>query len=269
MAKLHRASQLHIRDFGFWAATYDGMPSNGIALEKDWITCFTKMLDTSFDHDQAANGPWHELESALKQVRQVVMPRLLGALEAEGRQILPCFIHGDLWEDNIGTERSTGKIFIFDSNGYYAHHEMELAMWATEPHKMTSPRYLEEYLKHMQPSEPANEFEDRIRLYSLKNYLMYSANCRLSRTRQRLDLLSLHSDQGWKQLTDRCVAFLATDMSHICGLVAARVIPSHLDTCDVVATTLYKTFQGHRGAMILVRKNFEERSMQPEYDTRR
>ena len=205
VAKLHSSSQLSIRDFGFRAATYDGMLANGITLENDWITCFTKMLDTSFDHDWTANGPWHELEGALKQVRQIVIPRLLGMLEAEGRRILPSFIHGDLWEGNIGTERSTGKVFIFDSNGYYAHHEMELGMWATEHHKMTSPRYLEEYSKHMQPSEPADEFEDRVRLYSLKNYLMYSANCRLQCTRQRLDLQFPHSDHNWKQLIEAAV----------------------------------------------------------------
>ena len=62
-----------------------------------------------------------------------------------------------------------------------------------------------------------------------------------------------------RQIADRCGAFLVADMSHICGLVAARVIPSPLDTCDVVTTTLYKTFQGPPGAMILFRKKFEER----------
>ena len=205
VAKLHRSSQLDIRAFGFAVPTHDGMLANGITLERDWITCFTKMLNTSFDYDCTANGPWHELESALKQVREVVIPRLLGVLQAEGRRILPCYIHGNLWEGNIGTERSTGKVFIFSPSGYYAHHEMELGMWATEHHKMTSPRYLEEYLRHMPPSEPANEFEDRVRLYSLKNYLMYSANCRLQDTRQRLDLPSLPSDHSWKQLTEAAV----------------------------------------------------------------
>ena len=205
MAKLHRSSQLDIRVFGFGIPTYDGMLANGITLEKDWITCFTKMLDTSFDHDRTANGAWYQLESAQKQVREVVTPRLLGVLEAEGRRILPSFIHGNLGEGNIGTERSTGKVFIFGSHGYYAHREMELGMWATEHHKMTSPRYLEEYSKHMQPSEPANEFEDRIRLYSLKYYFMYSANCRLQSPRQRLDLPPLHSDHSWKQLTEAAV----------------------------------------------------------------
>ena len=62
-----------------------------------------------------------------------------------------------------------------------------------------------------------------------------------------------------RQIADQCEAFLIADMSHICGLVAARVIPSPLDTCDVVTTSLHKTFQAPPGAMILFRKSFEER----------
>ena len=62
-----------------------------------------------------------------------------------------------------------------------------------------------------------------------------------------------------RQIADRSGAFLVADMSHICGLVAANVIPSPLFTCDVVTTTLYKTFQGPLGAMIFFRKKFEER----------
>lgn len=62
-----------------------------------------------------------------------------------------------------------------------------------------------------------------------------------------------------RQIADSCGAFLVADMSHICGLVAARVIPSPLHTCDIVTTTLYKTFQGPTGAMIFFRKEFGER----------
>lgn len=62
-----------------------------------------------------------------------------------------------------------------------------------------------------------------------------------------------------RQIADRSGAFLVADMSHICGLVAANVIPSPLSVCDAVTTTLYKTFQGPPGAMIFFRKRFEER----------
>ena len=86
------------------------------------------MLCNAFAHDWTINGAWTGLELAIARVHQYVIPRLLGALEAEGRQIQPCFIHGDLWEDNFGTDVNTGKLIIFDSNGYYAHHEMELGI---------------------------------------------------------------------------------------------------------------------------------------------
>ena len=64
----------------------------------------------------------------MARVQQYVVSRLLGVLEADGRQIRPCFIHGDLGEGNFGIEVNTRKLIIFDSNGYYAHHEMELGM---------------------------------------------------------------------------------------------------------------------------------------------
>lgn len=35
----------------------------------------------------------------------------------------------DLWAGNIGTDPKMGKIYIFDTSSYYAHREMEVAMW--------------------------------------------------------------------------------------------------------------------------------------------
>ena len=91
------------------------------------------------------------------------------------KKIEPCFIHGDLWEGNIGTEVGSGNVFIFDSNGYYAHYEMEFALWRTKHHKMHLYDYCREYFKYKRPSEPVEDFDDRLRLYALKALLMYSA----------------------------------------------------------------------------------------------
>ncbi|KAM4631613.1 serine hydroxymethyltransferase, cytosolic isoform 1-T3 [Discoglossus pictus] len=49
-------------------------------------------------------------------------------------------------------------------------------------------------------------------------------------------------------------AFLMADMAHISGLVAAGVIPSPFDHCDVVSTTTHKTLRGCRAGMIFYRK---------------
>ncbi|KAI0140449.1 hypothetical protein GGR57DRAFT_496096 [Xylariaceae sp. FL1272] len=104
-----------------------------------------------------------------------VVPRLLGPLEEGGRTVKPCLIHGDLWEDNIGTDAEGGGIFIFDCGAYYAHHEMGVAMWRVKHHRMQAPEYREEYFRNYPPDEPVAEFDDRNRLYSLKESIMYSA----------------------------------------------------------------------------------------------
>jgi glycine hydroxymethyltransferase len=54
-------------------------------------------------------------------------------------------------------------------------------------------------------------------------------------------------------------AFLLTDMAHIAGLVAGRVIPSPVAVSDFVTFTTYKTLLGGRGGVILCRKEFAER----------
>ena len=41
---------------------------------------------------------WPELEAAADQVINAVIPRLLGALQADGRELKPSLIHGDCWE---------------------------------------------------------------------------------------------------------------------------------------------------------------------------
>lgn len=48
--------------------------------------------------------------------------------------------------------------------------------------------------------------------------------------------------------------FLLADMAHISGLVAAQVIPSPFDHCDIVTTTTHKTLRGPRGGLIFYRK---------------
>ena len=73
----------------------------------------------------------------------------------------------DLWDGNIGTDPETGQIYIFDASSYYAHHEMEVAIWRSRPNSnISSGVYLETYLAQMGISEPMEGFEDRHRLYS-------------------------------------------------------------------------------------------------------
>jgi glycine hydroxymethyltransferase len=59
----------------------------------------------------------------------------------------------------------------------------------------------------------------------------------------------------WKKLgeiADSVGAYLAADIAHIAGLVAARIHPSPVLNAHIVTTTTHKTLRGPRGGMILV-----------------
>jgi glycine hydroxymethyltransferase len=51
-------------------------------------------------------------------------------------------------------------------------------------------------------------------------------------------------------------AYLFTDMAHLAGLVAAKVIPSPVPYSDFVTFTCYKTLMGGRGGVIISRPEF-------------
>lgn len=58
----------------------------------------------------------------------------------------------------------------------------------------------------------------------------------------------------FKKIADENGSILMADMSHISGLVAAGVIPSPFDDCDIVTTTTHKTLRGPRAGIIFYRK---------------
>lgn len=55
----------------------------------------------------------------------------------------------------------------------------------------------------------------------------------------------------FREIADRCGAYLMVDTAHIAGLVAAGLHPSPIPYADVVTTTTHKTLRGPRGGMIL------------------
>ncbi|MEE6497801.1 hypothetical protein FKM82_002862, partial [Ascaphus truei] len=57
-----------------------------------------------------------------------------------------------------------------------------------------------------------------------------------------------------RRIADENSAFLMADMAHISGLVAAGVVPSPFEHCDVVSTTTHKTLRGCRAGIIFYRK---------------
>lgn len=66
---------------------------------------------------------------------------------------------------------------------------------------------------------------------------------------------SRHLDyERFRKISNENNSYLLADMAHISGLVAAGIVPSPFDHCDIVTTTTHKTLRGPRSGMIFYRK---------------
>lgn len=61
--------------------------------------------------------------------------------------------------------------------------------------------------------------------------------------------------QKFSLIAKKVKAYLLADISHIAGLVLARLHPNPFKYCDIVTTTTHKTLRGPRGAVIFINKN--------------
>lgn len=114
VAELHSKAISPNGMFGFPLANGRGTLDHGEHWEKSRAVQFTYLLQDLIELDNAANQAWPEYDNACKQLIDHVIPKLLGALQSEGRKIESVFCHGDLWEASVATDLETGKIIIFD-----------------------------------------------------------------------------------------------------------------------------------------------------------
>ncbi|KAL8647101.1 MAG: hypothetical protein Q9210_005753 [Variospora velana] len=157
---MHQASVSPNGMFGFHVNTCQGDLAQQTAWNPSWAGYYTQL----------------NLDQCVDRLISHVVPQVLGPLESDGRSVRPCLIHGDLWDGNIGTDFETGEIYVFDASVHYAHNEMEIAMWRGKFNKVVSSKvYLNSYLSRMGISEPAEQFEDRNRMYSVYHTLHESA----------------------------------------------------------------------------------------------
>lgn len=112
LAELHQRSISPTGNFGFHVPTYDGKLPQAVNWNSSWPSCFSKLLVGISELDSEVNGPWKELQDVLDQVVSHVIPRLLGALELEGRVVKPCLIHGDVSRNCENLEYSHTKTYI-------------------------------------------------------------------------------------------------------------------------------------------------------------
>ncbi|KAK3941810.1 Fructosamine kinase-domain-containing protein [Diplogelasinospora grovesii] len=176
VADLHERGTSPNGMFGFAVTTVCGKMERTVTWTESWAESFSNQLKDVIKYDNETNGPWPEYDAACKQLLDVVIPRLLGALQSDGRDITPTLVHGDLWENNVGIDKATGNIVVFDPGCVYAHNEMEFGTWrCTWAFHFALPLYTRLYHGRLGPSEPVEEWDDRNRLYSIHPYLNDSA----------------------------------------------------------------------------------------------
>ena len=176
IVELHRVSVSPAGKFGFHISTCHGRFPQCLDWDSNWASFFTKLLASALHLDLETNGSWPELEKVSDRILTRVIPRLLGVLQEDGREIKPCLIHGDLWEGNIGTAYENNEIYIFDSGAYYAHNEMEIGMWRCARHCINAKMFTQQYLRDFPASEPVEEWDDRNRIYCVKMNMIHSAH---------------------------------------------------------------------------------------------
>lgn len=186
IAELHTKAVSPNGMFGYPIVTGRGTADREVHWSHSWADQFTHLLKDLIKMDNQVNDPWPEYDAACKQLIDKVIPRVLGVLQSQGREITPVLCHGDLWEGNVATDMETGRIVIFDNDEcMYAHNEMEFATWRCRwATHFRSPIYIQHYQLEIEPSEPAEEWDDRNRLYSIKTALCDSAGHRGSSSRQ-------------------------------------------------------------------------------------
>lgn len=173
LADLHTRSVSPTGKFGFHVITCHGPNSQNTEWHDNWCFYFTRLLEQFFYREIDFNGPWQEYQDAFEILKRDVVPRLLEPLQADGRTLKPSLIHGDLWEENTGTDLQSNQPVVFDAAAQYAHNEFELGMWRREIVRIDKP-FIRQYLRHIPPSEPREQWADRHRLYSIKYDLAHS-----------------------------------------------------------------------------------------------
>ena len=172
VSELHRKGESPNGMFGFDVPTCHGKLAHANKWDSDWCRFFTNLVTETFEEDLKTNGPCPGYAEAFATLKAHVIPRLLQPLQADGRTIVPRLVHGDLWEENVGTSVETGDPVLYDPSVIYAHHEYELGMWRRCV--VFDQTYFRQYLLRFPPSEPTEEWEDRNRLYALRYNLAHS-----------------------------------------------------------------------------------------------
>ncbi|CAJ2499956.1 Uu.00g028090.m01.CDS01 [Anthostomella pinea] len=166
VAELHKRGVLADGKFGFPHEVYGGRLPQFFPVADTWEETFTAGLQRIFDNEENTHGPDADMAYIRRGIIDKVIPRLIRPLETGPNQIKPRLVHGDMWDGNCSVDVNNNQPVVFDSTCLWAHNEYELGSWQPERHEM-SRSYIKEYTRHFPISEPAEDFEDRVLLYSV------------------------------------------------------------------------------------------------------
>ncbi|KAK4214682.1 Fructosamine kinase-domain-containing protein [Rhypophila decipiens] len=167
LRKLHNSSISSVDSrgrFGFPVTTFKGYVPLDNSWTDSWEEWFTRQFKLDVKFEQSVRGPDPEMDNELlEEFCKKVIPRLLRPLQTEGRAIKPCFVHTDIWHGNVHFDRESEVPIVFDA--------LELEMFH-HPRYGWGPEYLQAYIDLMPASEPKDDFEDRVALYAMRNYIV-------------------------------------------------------------------------------------------------
>ncbi|KAL8833814.1 MAG: hypothetical protein Q9170_004074 [Blastenia crenularia] len=184
LAQLHRASTPIPKGyskpvFGFHVTTYAGRTAQKNSWNRSWPKFFAEnRLRAVWKTVEHNHGTDTELYTLLDRVVKEVVPRLLGNGHLGGKDsIRPALVHGDLWSGNKARGRVGGdggiEDTIFDAGSCYAHSEYELGIMRM--FGGFSAGFFNEYHRLIPKTKPKSEYDDRLSLYELYQWLNHYA----------------------------------------------------------------------------------------------
>ncbi|KAJ5901832.1 hypothetical protein N7495_002360 [Penicillium taxi] len=158
LADLHFKSESPTGKFGFHVATCHTLNIQAVNIwTNSWCELFSSHLSRILSHAKVG-FMWPEFDRLGELVLSNVVPALLLPLQADGRSIKPCLVHGDCWDGNTATGED-GQAFFFDVASFYAHNEYDLGDWRAPRHVLSDPVYTDAYKALIPVSEPGECLE--------------------------------------------------------------------------------------------------------------
>ncbi|CAH0052437.1 unnamed protein product [Clonostachys solani] len=154
--------------FGFHVPTFYGCRKVDNSWCESWEEFFSRELRSSINFAQAVLQHDEELEGLAKTFIDLVVPRLLRPLETGGRSIKPHLVFGDLWDANVQVDSRTRAAALFDPCCFYGHFEFDFQCMTSDRYSLNY-NFVYLYRDRVGVSEPAEEFDDRVALYALRN----------------------------------------------------------------------------------------------------